>query len=86
MKLMGENSNTRRKPCPSATLSTLNPKLTVWGQTGPSSVRGRPEPSHSLLQCVKCDFVTKNTAPPFLCRGSENHTVFFEVPYWRGVV
>jgi hypothetical protein len=44
MKLTGENRSTRRKPCPSATLSTTNPTRTDPG-SNPGLRRDRPATS-----------------------------------------
>jgi hypothetical protein len=41
MKLTGENRSTRRKTCPSATLSNTNPKWTDLG-SNPGHRGGRP--------------------------------------------
>ena len=41
LKLTGENRSTRRKTCPSATLSTINPTWTDPGSNPASAVRGR---------------------------------------------
>jgi hypothetical protein len=41
MILRGENQITRRKICPSATLSTTNPTGLTWARTQATSVRGR---------------------------------------------
>jgi hypothetical protein len=41
MILTGENQRTRRKACPSATLSTTNPTGLTWVRTQAATVRGR---------------------------------------------
>jgi hypothetical protein len=41
MILTGENRRTRRKTCPSATLSTTNPTGLTWARTQAAAVRGR---------------------------------------------
>jgi hypothetical protein len=46
MKLTGENRSTRRKPCPSATLSTTNP---TWTDPGSSTgLRGESPATNCL--------------------------------------
>jgi hypothetical protein len=41
MTLTGENRRTRRKTCPSATISTTNPTGLTWAQTRADAVSGR---------------------------------------------
>jgi hypothetical protein len=51
MKLTGENRNTGRKTCPSATLSTTNPTWTDPGLRGERPATNRL--SHGTAQKVK---------------------------------
>jgi hypothetical protein len=61
--LTGENRGTRRKTCPSATLSTTNPIGLTWAQTQAATVKGRQQTTWAtcVCVCVLCESGLKNT-------------------------
>jgi hypothetical protein len=56
MILTGENRRTRRKTCPSDTLSTTNPTGSTWARTQAAAVRGRWLTPWNMAQ-LKSDYV-----------------------------
>jgi hypothetical protein len=70
MKLTGENQSTRRKTCPSATLSTTNPTLTDPGSN--PGLRGRRPAanrlSHGPAQCWVLAILTTSPGLRAVCK------------------